>query len=98
MSQGGFFERQPLNTRTLAVVLLLHGAALTALALSRTEVIRHFVPTTTITFIPNPPAPAPETPAAKPEQKQQPSVIKQVAPVVQTKSEPVVTTRPLDEI
>lgn len=98
MSQGGFFERQPLNTRTLAVVLLLHGAALTALALSRAEVIREHFPNTTITFIPNPPAPAPETPAAKPEQKQQPSVIKQVAPIVQTKSEPVVTTRPLDEI
>jgi protein TonB len=97
MSQGGFFERQPLNTRTLAVVLLLHGAALTALALSRTEVIRDYVPNTTVTFIPNPPEPAPEA-EARPRQKTEPSVIRQVTPAVQTKRDPVVTTRPLDEV
>lgn len=97
MSQGGFFERQPLNTRTLAVVLLLHGAALTALALSRTEAIRDYVPNIKVKLIPNPPEPAPEA-EAKPRQKTEASVIKQVPPVVQTNSDPVVTTRPFDEV
>ncbi|MBV8686017.1 MAG: energy transducer TonB [Alphaproteobacteria bacterium] len=46
MTTVGFYERKRMNPRALTVVILLHGAALTALVLAKTEVVRNpFVPT-----------------------------------------------------
>jgi protein TonB len=40
MRDGGFLDPKPANGASLAVVILLHGAALTALALSKMEYVR----------------------------------------------------------
>lgn len=65
MTEGGFFERQPINKAGLTLVIAIHAAALTALALSGMEVIP----------IPEPPLRARLIPLAEdppPEPRQQP--------------------------
>lgn len=39
MTEGGFFERQPINKTGLTLVIAIHAAAITALALSKMEVV-----------------------------------------------------------
>jgi protein TonB len=59
MTAGGFFEPRKLNPTSLTIVIALHGAALTALALSRTEIARPIIDRTIVKFIPNPKPPEP---------------------------------------
>ena len=61
MSEGGFLEQKPRSPASLVIVLAVHGAAITALALSKMEVPPNpFVPT----ILKNIPLdkPPPETP------------------------------------
>lgn len=83
MAQATFLEQKKLRPGTAITVVLMHGAALTALLLAKTEIIDHarFTPIDIIDVrTPSPPPPAPpiETPA------QQPHVVDAVAPPLPT--------------
>lgn len=65
MAQAGFLEQKRMRPGAVAVVVLMHGAALTALLLAKNpEVVRRvFDPTITYTVrMPPPPPPLPPTP------------------------------------
>lgn len=83
MPEGGFYERRRISPTGVAVVLVLHGAALTALAMSKMDmpVMKVFNPLEieNITIPPDPePIPDPQ-PQPKSQPKQQ---LDSVAPIV----------------
>lgn len=59
MADRGFFEPKRISPTSLVIVIALHGAALTALALSKSEFITERIKPTKTVFIPIPPDPAP---------------------------------------
>lgn len=59
MTEAGFFERKPINRTGLAIVITMHAAAITALALSKTEVIRRWEPPLVARIIKQPDDPPP---------------------------------------
>jgi protein TonB len=62
MMEGAFYQPKKTSPTALAIVVLMHGAGLTALALAKTEVAGRIWPgPTDVTFIPEPQTP-PETP------------------------------------
>lgn len=69
MTQGGFFEQKRSSPTSLAIVIAIHGAAITALAMSKMEVIdiKKFTPLEIRAIKDKPPPepvePQPETPA-----------------------------------
>ena len=71
MPEGGFFERRTISPTSLTIVILLHAAGITALALSKMEVpVRDIFDPTDVTFV-EPEQIPPETPPERPE-KQKP--------------------------
>lgn len=96
MSGQGYSPQRPFSPASLAVVILLHGAALTALALSKTEVVRPFFRPTFTTFIPAPPDP-PRVADPVPAPRAHGSSVKAVKPVVATVDrDPLVVTSTRD--
>lgn len=86
MPEGGFYQRRRPSPTAITIVVLLHGAAITALALSKMNVAVFVPPKPTEIFevLPAPePPPVPEPP--KEEAKQQPMQREQV-----TYQEPIV--------
>jgi len=68
MTKAGFYERQGMNPRALTVVILLHGAALAALALAKgDEIIKIIDPPITVVPIPEKDPPPPKPPEHKRE-------------------------------
>jgi periplasmic protein TonB len=106
MPEGGFLEQKPRSPTSLLIVVALHGAAITALALSKMEVIVEEYGAITATNIPiqppppeNPPEPIPE-PQVRPKSQldtAEPLVRlprPQDAPVVQLREGPVIPFDP----
>lgn len=84
MPQGGFFEEKRTSPTSLAIVVLLHGVALTALAMSKMDVGPIFKPVGTEIFTVTPPPepePIPDPPEAKAE-PQAPSNMDVLPPIV----------------
>jgi protein TonB len=52
MTEGGFYQTRGTNPKAVAVVVLLHGAALTALIMAKGEAIVRFPPPTVVRSIP----------------------------------------------
>ena len=92
MPAGGFLEQKPRSPGSLAIVIALHGAAISALLLSKTEYIKKALNPTVVETIPEdkdpPPAePEPVQKAAEPPK----SVIRHVPPKVELRpQDPVV--------
>ena len=83
MAQGGFYERKRVSPTGITLVILLHGGALTALALSKMDMpeMKIFTPLK-ISDIPIPPDPQPiPEPKADPEMRPK-SQIDYVRPLV----------------
>ena len=96
MRQTGFYEQKSIRPGGLALVLALHGAALTALVLVKTEIVRVPGADTIVTFLPDPPPPPDEPQPPQPERPQQPSRMDTTIPIVRTQPEgPVVPDPPL---
>ena len=96
MTEGAFYQPKKTSPTALTVVVLMHGAALMALALAKGEVfVDPKVPPTVIDFINEPPPP----PEVLPEAEAPPppsSVITHVPPVVEMPPRPVIApTEPL---
>lgn len=100
MSQGAYYQDRKANPTALAIVVLMHGAALTALALAKGEVFVEAIIKTKIFNVEekDPPPPEPVKPVEKvvapPE-----TVITHTPPLVETPREPApVTLQPLPPV
>ena len=106
MSQGGYYQQKRGSPAGLTVVILLHGAAIAALAMANISVdVAPKVPNPDVIFIPDPiePPPAPPEPRPDPKTPDQPqhrTRIDQVPPKVPTMPSqgPVVDSRPVPEV
>ncbi|HYW14715.1 MAG TPA: TonB family protein [Allosphingosinicella sp.] len=98
MMEGAFYQQKKTSPTALAVVVLMHGAALTALALAKTEVFTDGkIPPTIVDFIKDDPPPPPLPPEpVKSEVPPPPSVVTHVPPIVEMPPQPIVVrTDPL---
>jgi protein TonB len=96
MPAGGFLEQKRRSPGSLAVVVALHGAAITALLLAKSEFITHKNPPIVVRPIPEPPEPPPPSPPERREEaKELPqSVVDYVPPKVPVRTlAPVVLGR-----
>src|SRR5215210_2260731 len=67
MMEGAFYQQKRTSPTALAIVVLMHGAALTALAMAKGEVIRDAIARTKIFDVkPDEPPPPPVPPQALP--------------------------------
>jgi periplasmic protein TonB len=103
MRNGGFFEPKQTNGVSLAVVILLHGAAITALALSKMEYVRLTPPILEGYNVPITDPPPPEPAEKTPEAPRVKSVVTYVPPKVKANvtpeplaTEPLVEPQPYD--
>jgi hypothetical protein len=72
MVQGGFYETKRMKPGTVAIVVLLHGAAITAAMLAKEGLPDRLKPTITQIDLIDPPKPRPEKrPPPKPQSHQQ---------------------------
>src|SRR5690349_17771223 len=98
MTEGGFYQPPKYRKTSIAVVLLLHGAALTALALSKMEIIPKAKPPTRVTLIPNPPDPPPEPVQKEKPQTEPISQFTYVKPVVDPPLQTEITIPPFETV
>ena len=102
MPEGAFFEQKRASPASLAVVIALHAAAITALALSKTEIGQKITERTVIDFIPEEKDPPPEPKRPAPDKPLPRQDVTYVTPVVQPPIQrPVdvqVTEQPVQEI
>ena len=89
--EGGFLTPRKSSAASLAVVIALHGAALTALALSKMDMpIKQFIPRLTVENVPLDPPPPPEMPP-EPKAETQPRTqkveLRAVPPIVDLPSQ-----------
>ncbi len=83
MPAGGFLEQKRRSPGSLAVVVALHGAAITALLLAKSEFITQKDPPIVVRPIPETPEPPPSPPERRREAKELPqSVVDYVLPEV----------------
>ena len=92
MPAGGFLEQKPRSPGSLAIVIALHGAAIGALLLSKTEYITSKFEPTVVKTIPEAPEPPPPEPEPVQRVQEPPkSVIRHVPPRVDLRpADPVV--------
>lgn len=89
MMEGAFYQQKKGSPTVLAVVVLMHGAALTALALAKSEVIRDAIIRTKVVNIKekDPPPPEPAKPIEKSVTPPK-TVITHVPPIVDMRRPP----------
>jgi protein TonB len=99
MMEGAFYQRKRANPTALAIVVLMHGAALTALAMAKGEVIVDAINRTKV-FNVKPDEPPPPEPVKIEKAVAQPkTVVTHVPPVVQMPVQPsFIETPPLPPI
>jgi protein TonB len=93
MMEGAFYQQKKTSPTALAVVVLMHGAALTALALAKSEVFTPAKPPPTVVDLleeQKPPPPIPPEPV-KSETPPPPSVITRAPPIIELPPLPPVT-------
>ncbi|HEX8512512.1 MAG TPA: TonB family protein [Allosphingosinicella sp.] len=101
MMEGAFTQQKRTNPTALAIVVLMHGAALTALALAKGEVIREALSPTKIFDVKekDPPPPEPAKPIEKSVTPPPKTVITHVPPIIEMPREPTfVQSEPLPKI
>lgn len=101
MMEGAFAQQKRTNPTALAVVVLMHGAALTALALAKGEVIADAITRTKVFDVieKDPPPPEPVKPVEKSVVPPPETVITHVPPIVDMPREPAfVQSEPLPKI
>ncbi|MEO7178350.1 MAG: TonB family protein [Allosphingosinicella sp.] len=100
MMEGAFYQQKTGNPKALAAVILMHGAALTALAMAKSEVFSPpRVPPIDVTFIKDPPPPPPNEPQPTQPASQPNTVITHVPPIIDMPPRPVFTsTEPLPDV
>lgn len=101
MTEGAFYQQKRTNPAALAIVVLMHGAALTALALAKGEAIVEAVTRTKVFDVKekDPPPPEPVKPIEKSVVPRPKTVITHVPPIIEMPREPsFVQSDPLPKI
>jgi protein TonB len=98
MPEGAFYQAKTVNRTALTMVVLLHGAAITALALSKTEVIKETFGRTVVELIedpvpPPPPPPPPPQPVRTEVPPQHRSVVTLPPRIIDTPAPPQIFDR-----
>jgi periplasmic protein TonB len=88
MTQAGFLAPSRTSPTAIAIVVLMHGAAITALALSKIEVITDPFKRTILVDIPDKPPPPPEKPPERTETPQRPTAVDMTRRIVQVPAPP----------
>jgi protein TonB len=100
MTQAALYEPRKKHPIALTIVVLMHGAAITALALSKTEVFRDIRdPTKIFNVKPDelPPPPEPPKQVERTLEPQQPTVIDKPPPLIRLETKgPVTEWKPLE--
>lgn len=99
MMEGAYYQPKKTSPTALAIVVLMHGAGITALALAKTEVIRDVIPVIDV-FNVKPDEPPPPEPV-KPIEKAAPlrTVVTHTPPIVRMPAPPTpVTLQPLPPV
>jgi protein TonB len=96
MMEGAFYQQKRGSPTALTIVLLMHGAAITALALTKMEVVKKiWDPPIVVTPVPVDEPPPPE-PTPQSETPPTQSVITHVPPVIEMPPRPIIApTEPL---
>lgn len=100
MTQGGFYQRKTMSPGAVAIVVLLHGAAITALVMAKEGGFKRarFDPITVVDVDSPKPPPEKAKPQPKQETQQRPKeVVDWVPPLIVTDPKPTfVETKPLN--
>lgn len=99
MTEGAFYEQKRTSPTALAIVLLMHGAGITALALAKGEAIRDAISPPDVIFVEEkkPPPPEPVEPIVKAAPPK--AVVTHTPPLVQMPAPPSpVTLQPLPPV
>ena len=93
MTEGAFTQQKKTNPAALAIVVLMHGAALTALAMAKGEAMVDAITRTKVFNVKpdEPPPPEPVKPIEKAVTPPPESVVTHVPPVIETPVRPVLT-------
>jgi protein TonB len=98
MTEGAFYQPKKTSPTALAIVVLMHGAGLTALALAKTDVAERIWPEPTEVVLidePKTPPEVPPEPVKQPVQSQQETVLTPPKPVFELPTQgPVVPWTP----
>lgn len=99
MNRAASYQPRRGSPTALTVVLLMHGAAIGALALSKMEVISDRIPPTVVELINDQPPPPPQPPEPKPQiEPQHTSVIDLPPPILQVPMpRPPIDTAPIPQ-
>ncbi|HEX9964589.1 MAG TPA: TonB family protein [Allosphingosinicella sp.] len=90
MMEGASYQSRKTSPTALAVVVLMHGAGITALALAKTDVVKHVWPDPTEVILIDETKPPPEVPPEPIKQKvpqQQPTVLTPPEPLFKLPSQ-----------
>ena len=99
MPAGGFLEQKPKSPGSLAAVIALHAAAIGALALSKTEVVRNTFDRIKVVDVKKDDPPPPEKPPEPKQQpQQQPEQITWAKPVVELPTPTPIPAPPLPTV
>lgn len=82
MTQGGFFEPRRIHPAQLTVVIAVHAAAITALALAKADFVVPKIVRTDVFFVPNPVDPPPQRDKPAPQKKVEHVPLPVLGPVV----------------
>src|SRR3954471_20556390 len=83
MTEGGFYQARRTNPKAVAVVVLLHGAALTALIMAKGEAIERIVHRPIEVYpVPLPPPPPPHPVPPRPQPRKAQSQLDTPKPIV----------------
>lgn len=94
MTQAASYQRTRPSPTALTIVVLLHGAAIGALAMSKIEVVRNSVERITMIPIPQDKPPPPVPPEPVKERRHEPRIDQQ-RPIVSIPNEPAFKVEPL---
>jgi protein TonB len=95
MSEAGFFAQKRNSPTSLGLVILLHGALISAVVLIKSPAFQHLTRPTVITLIPDDPVPPPDQPPPREQPQPRQERIDQPPPLNQTPpTGPAVDTRP----
>jgi protein TonB len=99
MTEAALYQPRKKHPVALTVVIVMHGAAITALALSQTEVGKRIINPTTVINVEEdkPPPPEPQPKPVERVQARQPTVIDKPPPIIDVPTQgPITEWKPMD--
>src|ERR1700684_4426824 len=94
MTEGGFYQQKRMNPQAVSIVILLHGAALTALMMAKGDMVERIIRTPIhVEFVPAKPVPPERKTPPKPQTAQ--TRIDTPRPVTQMPTNTIISDPPV---